>query len=969
MDSAKEGKIIVWRKYFGFIEVESNKDNIFFPKKSLSYSNVALFDHVTFETIPSINPQHIGSPVASNIKFLRKGNPKDYKLHIGKIKNKKKNWYYIEDPKLIGQEIIFVPTRLLYTNKIKVGDLIIYHPIKSSKNPDQLFGFFGYPVSFEQDINFLVSKLEENQIPELRNYILNLKNRQTVLPPEKNFFLELDSIGLVDNSKKYSKLISLVNKYKSSDLYIPRWNTLENYVENPYLILLWINEFISTYNYDLIEKYFFNANADEKREITRKLAENDRENLLKKYSDYLERNNKFSALNNELKTLLDIIHRINESRFDELYKEVKIKLLENLSPKEIIDLWLHQYLSDLSDAFIVNNINPSDLKLLKKIFETKDNHNSNPYKNLIQKIFNDYFNEYAQKDDIDFDADLPKLISYLKACEDFFLDEYEKIKNRLYAVLKSHQVLILKIFGVDIEHKGDLQHNVNKLNPYFRLKFKLDQALRNEFRNNVGGIEQITVSESDLIQFSSNYKWNELIYPTRILNERNIHSFLYDVDSFNQKYNSHISSNILAENIYNKSPKYSEIHLRLWLYFFSNRDNYEDFYDYVGFRESFKNLNSAEKKLFAKKGNNIEIKEIIEVEMAEVTPCKNFKEEKYIKIYTATLENLYFIFGSFKLRMEGGDYTQSYQHEFCTSGLNRIPNYHTLNKIEINITVQGNEIIKVNGLQELFTKIHIYNISKSLEGHRTADYSDEFEITYGYIEDWELRKQIIDYLTDNNSKKYEPIQLTEKPSFYRHYSLTDKDKVDGETSEIFTIELENDYGIIWEFTDFTEDKATYIFKVTQETYIEQIAKLKRTITSVGRLRYTLSHQTENDRMLTHFRNNLGYIANIRKSRGKANAFKIWEEKLISFLNASIPDIPSKEIQEQLEGWTLDRVDKTIKTRIFKSQKSRNTVTQVDTATLNVTDMDFTEQPNSTIKSKDLKALEKLNEFLEQNLKA
>lgn len=121
---------------------------------------------------------------------------------------------------------------------------------------------------------------------------------------------------------------------------------------------------------------------------------------------------------------------------------------------------------------------------------------------------------------------------------------------------------------------------------------------------------------------------------------------------------------------------------------------------------------------------------------------------------------------------------------------------------------------------------------------------------------------------------------------------------------LYTIKTDDGYAIVWENIDMTEDRATFIFKATSETYLLQIEKIAHSIVSYGQFRSTLISAREEDK-LEIFKNNHGYIAKIHKQRGKNLPFENWREKLHNALSQPIPDLPDFEQIESLKYWQAD----------------------------------------------------------------
>ncbi len=466
--------------------------------------------------------------------------------------------------------------------------------------------------------------------------------------------------------------------------------------------------------------------------------------------------------------------------------------------------------------------------------ERKDVNGKPKYAELISKIYEQYFLDIA-KGNLDFEQEYPNIVKYLTIFEDEFKDRYLEIIAILQKTLNLYQQFVLWVLGINIELDACtfVQQNIDEINHYYRLKFTL--RCFNENIDIQGLLDLVYVDLNGLKDFAINYKWNDVIYPTIIIEREDIHSFLNDVIDYNSKTKKDIDNVVLADAIYNSVEKYSEVHIRLWLYDYLTDKKY---YNYVGFRQHFKNLSNSERAYFRSKTNEKDFGEIIEQEISEVKPCTNYEQSnETTKTYNAFVENIYFGNGFIKLRLENRDYTEQFPQEYSSTGLNRIPASHYLNKIPLKIAVESNKIIEVIGLDDLFSLIHTDEIKKAL-GTVIEGYERNIE-TYTYTEDWQLRKQVIDYLNANQDKNIETTIVNEPKNIYRR--LDEKSGIDDfEKTELFTIKVENEYAIVWENIDMSEDRATYIFKCHKENHSVQIQKIANAIASLAQFRSTLS---------------------------------------------------------------------------------------------------------------------------------
>lgn len=977
MSNIHKGIIIYWNPTFGygFIECAELSSSLFFHKSNCTYESLQLLDKVSFQTSIASSKKHKGKKFAIEINLIERGNYKNYDLRIGTIQNWNGKFGFIDYP-TDGKKIFLFHTRLLNSKSIQNDDIVIFNPIVSTNDTTQLFAFFAYPISIERDIVFLKSQYEKYQIPELKDYILSISN-QNELTLKERFELELMNLGLISTIEDYLKLADLLKRYSKDFSFTADYNLLLKYVSATYLIQLWESDIIYSYDIDTIKDYFIRANADTKRVIIQKLIETDKVVIIDKYFLHLQNLNKLERINNDLKTFLDIIYRNEKTRTKSLYEKVKQYLLSTLSPDELIDLWLHDYLDGLSESFVVKNFNLGDKNSIKLLLQRKDENGEPKYAELISKIYEQYFIDIA-KGNLDFEEEYPNLVKYLKIFENEFTDRYVEIINILQKTLKTYQQFVLWVLGINIELEAYsfVKQNINEINHYYRLKFTLRYLDENENIDIQSLSDLVYLDQIGLKYFAINYKWNDVIYPAKIIEREETHSFLSDVIDYNSKCKKYFEILDLADAIYNSIEKYNEVHIRLWLYDYLTDKKY---YSYVGFRVHFKNLTNREREYFRNKTNEKDFDEIIEQEISEVKPCTNFEQNiETAKSYNAFVENIYFGNGYIKLRLENRDYTEQFPQDYSSTGLNRIPSSHFLNKIPLKIVVEGNKIIEVTGLEYLFTQIHTGEIDKALG--TVIEGNERNSQNYTYTEDWQLRKQVIDYLNVNQEKNIEITIVNEPKNMYRR--LDENSGIDDfEKTELFTIQIKNkdEFAIVWENVDLSEDRATYIFKCLKENHIEQIRKIADAITSLAQFRSTLS-SAKDENELYIFKNNFGFITSIRKQRGKNKPFSNWLEKLENALTQQIPNLPTTDELEKLKNWTPNiphtaRINKSsqinfkpsavirekdlARTDIFTSQEQNNNDEKMNEAT-NI---------HNENKISLLNALKKFNQHFTENLKS
>ena len=507
--------------------------------------------------------------------------------------------------------------------------------------------------------------------------------------------------------------------------------------------------------------------------------------------------------------------------------------------------------------------------------------------------------------------------------------------------------------GVDV-----LENCCSELNSYFLLKILIDDEI--DLDEKLLQKMLISITEQELIDFAASYKWNGLIFPAAKPDEV---SFLGDVLSFTNKFNvTSIDVSRIANHIYDSLPHFTVHHIKLWLWAYVDDSRF----DYVLFRDKFKELTPYEQKEFRRRGDYLIKCEIEEWEALEVVPCTNIVFDKgAVKVYEAFIENIFFKEGCVQLRLENGEYTKPFCVAMASSGFNRISKSSPYNKLPFEIMVKGKQIIEVKGLESLFSKIHTGEIFDTLSPSEPASPDSPANRNKAYVEDWKLRKKIIDYL---NEQQYNdaPKLVNEPKSRYRR--LDASAPIDFfEKTLLFSIKTADGYGIVWENIDLTNDRATFVFKTSESTHEMQLQKVADSIVSFGRFRSTLSADSNTDVALQIFRNNLGYVSKIYKKRGSNQSFSNWQEKLEKALSLPIPPLPTAEELKSLEVWLHEGSRSGQKGGTVR-RISEDSITTTDDLQESETDMNFPQGPMLTLdlKKSILSELRDINRILKNS---
>lgn len=891
------GEIIFWNGIFGFVQ-KSDGLSIFFHKSSIniSYYETKLLDVVSFEISIAISGKHKGKQIAINIKFISRVDLLKKKRYIGKITNWDGRWGTIISPQQLKSVTLF-NTRKLYPNdKFHNEDLVVFSQVKSSKNQDQLFAVFAYSISSEKDLVFLQQAYQDSQLVGIKTYIEKLYLENNSFTKHELFEFELNQLEDFDGYDFFSKLINLINKFKKENYY-PTTSLLKKYCAEKYLIQLWEMDIISDYDTNLVKEYFYRTSAENKRIIILKINEVEKVDILRYYFESLKKEGYLQQINNNIKTLLDISYKNEESRNVEIYKEIKEYLCSNLFPNEIISLWLDGYIDNLDETLIIENFDINNSKLLKVLLSQKDKkHNE-----LIRKIFENYFSEVVNNKD--FEIEFPQLVIRLINFEKEFKDRYNGIIKVITNLLNDKQKFILWIFNVTIEFDSYdyLKNSHTELNDFYKIKFFIHKSIDSNNQLIVELLDHVNINQDGLLNYILSSPWNEFIHLTEITpQDQNQCYFLPNIKDFIKKYN-YVELNIesFSLEIFEQINKYTIQHIRLWLYEYVN----ENLYNYIGFRSSFRFLTTEEQTHFKRKGEiSSWISDVVQPEISEVENCmKIISEDSDYKEYEAYLENLYFRDGSFMLRKEDGNYTEPKHEKYSSSGLNRIPSSSEFNTLPIIIKVSyENKIVNFKGLNVLFSKLHTGEIEKTLGKIVDTGYKYKSK-DKSYSEDVKLKKEVIAFLDKEQLKGLEPKHILEPKNFFRRLDINSG--IDSlELTKLFTIKTTDGFGLVWENIDLTEDRATYVFKSLPETLDSQIEKISNGIVTLAQLRSALLSTNESSEMEI-FKSNFGLIGSIRKQRGKNHSFSNWQTKLKILLTKEIPNIPSELELDKIKNWS------------------------------------------------------------------
>ncbi|WP_020534902.1 cold shock domain-containing protein [Lewinella cohaerens] len=894
MTTRKQGEIIFWNGEYGFIEVDFTEKSIFFHASQVNdeYADVQLLDHVSFKVGKSTNPRHLGEPVAYRIKFIERGDYAKYRRVVGQLKGWNGRFGYIYSEQL-DKATLFYHTRLARGNHaLNDGDYLVFSPVKSSKNPDDQFAFFAYPFHTELDNQFLLALWKDSSLSAVGEVII-LKNRQEeFLSFPQRFEIELELLLNLREDYPYTPIKALIDSYKRN--FTPEYERLKLFLPEEILIQLWEDEVIDTYNLEQLKSYFYRASAPTKRAIISRFTTEDQEAVLEYFFDRLMRKGSFERTNNDLKTFLDLICRNPETEQLALLERAEVSLYQHLAPTDIIELWLKGYINTPPLTFLQENLSINDLNRWQDPDGKLTSH--------LQKIVEDYFANLRFH--LNFEEAYDQIVIALRFLKSVDEPLFKKWLHAVNTQLQAGEKLILWLFFPESNFVPEsyLSENGQQIDPFWVMNYLLvavaeKRVIPPELVQNMENL----IAEDQLLESAKKFKWNRIVKPVA---KGDDFSFLAQTKAYlQQNAREDIKLESIGVFLFEHLPAYRVEHVRMWIYAYVPKG----FLKYQEFRQLFKHLTREEQKSYQGGVTGWKKEEVITTEREAVTPCANFMKDvqRNIKTYQVRVNNIHFTSYKWALRIEDGTYTTSVENDKSDVTFNSIPVNSTLGEMEFRIQVEGDKVLNEDALNKLFEKVHSDEIAKALkdeainmEGEKTTPSA------VAYPEDWHARKQSIAYLQAQQLKGESPIILEEAKAPYRRLNEdTPSEDIVLETTQLFTLDAGEDYLIVWENTDLSEDRATFLFKTTPENYLDQMDKLVEYITTQAHLRSAIVSRKD-DGHVQILRHHLGFVGKILKARGNHEAFDKWREKLEAYFYVPTPSLPEQEELDSLENWSL-----------------------------------------------------------------
>lgn len=804
-----------------------------------------------------------------------------------------------------------LPTRFrisqkLINQKIQLHDAVVFAPVKARNSNEYFNAFEVYKLAYEKDLQFLLERHIDPAQKDLNDQSLleEVKHRIDTLtdeiplkerPSRLMFQYELKQLGLVTDEEAYLKLLELIYKYNEIN-WTPTADLLKKSCSDKYLIKLLLTGIIDTYDYAVIAKNFPTLSLENKRNIIIKLSSRDRNRILTNFFLQLRDNDKFKSINDHLKAILDITYRNTNTRDINTYSRVYDHLTSNLQPHELFTLWYEGYLQHIDHEILKQHISPEDTALIDPLLQR-----GTPEQiTQLEPILKEYL---LSQNNIDFDNPNGKYLRSLILFNKNFQEQFQEIAPTIGHQLTDRQrftALTHDIKLPQIDNKQLITHYLDELDIYEKLRYLLRHSIHIDL---IDPIILQSITQEALENYIQTQPWNNIIVPISSDEDKiTISSFIDDVARFQDTFKANINLYQLGIFLFDSIPHYTIHHLRLWLYHHVPNSKY----DYYGFRNNFNELTYTEQKAFISKADAIRKLTALEQQKQNTTPCHNLTiNEDGSQPYTAYLENIFFEKNKLELCIGPNQFTASKRYSGVDLHLNTISHDHYLNQIEIKVTVKDNFIVTIHGLEQILEHIRKAHITQLFDRNESREPRKPIgDKDLSYNTDWEVVNQINRYLATRQDSNFQ-IELLEEP-------IQHIESIDGyipgtyENTALYVIkvnEYSNDdsYAIIWNNIDLSTSRALYVFKSYYDDIKQQLHKLIHHITTYAQLRSTLM-RSPTEYLHQAFKNNLGYVGNIQKTKGYKYAYDDVVYRLEAVMQRPIPILPSSQLQQRIESW-------------------------------------------------------------------
>jgi hypothetical protein len=876
------GEVVFYNGKYGFVRLP-DETSLFFPDSQLDAigrQQLRLLDTVSFQTETVAQGPHQGKLRAVKVRRLAAGDPSRYRRVVGQLQPGSKQFHRLVSPQLSKPVLLHYNRLVNRHTQPQQNELLVFSPVISTKNANELFAFFAYSLNEEQDLSFLREQLEASQLPGIQVRIDQVLAATRTAPVHERFAAELRQLGVVRNLAAYQQVAELLKIYAGQN-YRPAIAELQAVVAPEYQLMLWENRLVPDYVPTIMHDYFLRASADRKRELVARLVGEERHALLGHWVQHLLLPGKITRVHNGLKTCLDVLFRNPETKDQGLYQQIYQAL--DLSAPDWQQLHQQGYVHQLPVSPELSVL-PPRREWLRRAGASRV-----LAAGKEQELVACYEAELLEADPTS-EADQLRLALVAKLLVEFLPAQAERILSWYWPRFSALQRLVLWVVevGPDLADAAELYEMcAPQLAVFLRLRYYLRQP-------EVAPVAA-ELSADALGSFAATYHGHELVglvdpqpLPTV---PGTYYTLLDEVRALQQFWPAQAPSEVaVAASAYAALPLYKVEHTRLYL-----RElvaGSED--DFVGFREPFRQLTREEKQDLRDHFDSRQKPEALEQLRQGILPCGEGEEVNEQKCYTAYLENIYFGRGSMQLRLPSGEFTASFSgdthlSEKASVGMNSLPVESRYNQVPLKIWVKDKAILFVTGLAELFDLLLEEEIAFAFRKKLPDQMGSVPTDTDAYAEDWQLRQEVLTYLKQAATQAHE----VGEPKNYRR-RLDEESGIDAyEMTMLYVLPTEEGVGIVWENVDYSDDRATYVFKATQAELLGQLEKLRQAIGTYAQWRSALANAQDTPAQVS-FRSHYGYLGRIRKQRGRNQPFGAWQERLLTLLQLPVPPLPSEE---------------------------------------------------------------------------
>lgn len=952
-----KGKIVFYNseKNFGFIESPSLEKAIFFYAENYRFTKtpISILDNVNFSLKEVKIGKHQGSIVVNNLKFSSSGDLSQYDRRIGVLYNCNDNSASIKYPTQ-GKEIFVLKSRLLYNSEFNHDELIVFCPIKSKNTEDKLFAFFAYELKNEKNIDFLIENYKKHPLLGLKNYILSILN----YTQEQSFdvLLELkladltqcNTLEFIQNIKEF--LIHIKKQYN----YCYSWQTIKSLIPTTNTLFDFFQQgLLNDYQIDDLINAFLQLNQEQQQNIYLKLPVIDAEKILRINFDKAIRQPKKKDIEQDLAQILNILNKYNYLKSSILYSDIIDYVNINFNEKQILKFWNKGYVSELPDHIITNTNFVQDL--LDQLMNEK--YTDNVITQSVRLILSTNFEQVLKHTLYDLIYITVKLFDSKSALPPKHRNLIKAVKDHLNNHICTTDKFYFKLFNIEIEFdiNSYVQENVAKLSSLDLLIYWYN------YRNTTNYFPiQTYINLDALTNLFDESNWNYLIYPVDFITTSFNENYgpiltvneLVDKFTEEQNYNNPFSKLLVNYNLNNPLLTALDIRISQTIRKSTNKNKIADVY-YI-YRSAFKKLQPFE-QLVLKHRLNAELLLVeITVPLMEATePCTNYQHLPE-ECYYATCSNIYFNENTFQLRLEDGSFSKKYTDEFSSIAFNSLPLDHLANKVIFEIKLKNKAIESITNL-DVFYKAILGDVEHvSLEDYQLYKDFNLFNITQNkdilqkqyieYAEDWGLRKKILSYLDEASCKACDFVSENEFENANQYYTPSKQ------TSALFTITTNNGYALIWENTDYTPNKATYVFKCTKQELVVHTDMLVNIIQNQKYVRSALHNDNSGQ-----FKKIMGCVARLTKERGVVDAYTNWINKFKIALDSPTPIVNMPDRQQAALVY-LEAYSKTINQSTTLLNQSAATIKENELDTMSVFDKNSFASKNNSNKTDIVKKI-------------